>query len=466
MAEQITYDNLNMELVVWYNGTVNKFVSEVYTTNANSEPIDLNQNSTKLKEYADKVILITGSTETNPDTAGKAQAIFISKTNANGVIEGKLMKLSDIPGYIAGINVGGTNHVANGDVILKLVGNGITISVNPEGTVNFDASTLVSGIGNAATAAAAADKKAQDALNAIETLTGGSGDGTIADIVSDAIAGVVGKDGDEAGDDTIKGAKKYADEQVGALETELFGDGTKILEKHLPDYILGQLKFGGTIGNTETSTVNQKLKVSPTSSYIDEFKSEGITGPFDITTDFNSSGFDPSDNEGWYFIVKKPNAVGMGGFGWDAINGPSGIIYKDFYDVGDWFLSTGEAWEKIDNTDSVTSVADFTGAVTIGQIKGKLTDLGTEHFDDSVNASLANADTAVQSVKAVKDNLSNKYLKAETDGTTVTIDAHIRTMSSFMPSTDGTTTVVAGTGTADAKDIYDFIKARLSIRKV
>lgn len=66
----------------------------------------------------------------------------------------------------------------------------------------------------------------------------------------------------------------------------------------------------------------------------------------------------------------------------------------------------------------------------------------------------------------MKDNLSNKYLKAETNGTTVEIDAHIRTMRSFMPSTDGTTTVVAGTGTADAKDIYDFIKARLSIKVV
>lgn len=464
MAEQITYDNLNMELVVWYNGTVSAFENEVYTKDISGKPTSLNQISSKLKEYADKVILITGSTETNPDTAGKAQAIFISKTNANGTIEGKLMKLSDIPGYIAGINVEGKNHVANGDVILKLVGNGITISVNPEGTVNFDASTLAASVGNAATAAAAADKKAQDALNAIKTLTGGSGDGSIADIVSDAIAGVVGKDGDKYTDSTIYGAKAYADEQVGALESVLFGDegGKKILTRNLPDVILGQLKFGGTISNTRPvleAPTNFHIAISPSKNYIDEKGLDENNATIYIT---KPSDFPASNNEGWYFIVAKTKMDtgddSVGDFAWETGN--------NVFSVGDWFLSTGKKWERIDNTDAVTSVADFTGAVSIEQIQGKLSGLGTEHFADSVNASLANADTAVQSVKAVKDNLSNKYLKAETNGTTVEIDAHIRTMRSFMPSTDGTTTVVAGTGTADAKDIYDFIKARLSIRKV
>lgn len=459
MAE-LTYDNLNMELVVWYNGTVSAFETEVYTKDSNGNPTSLNQNSNKLKEYADKVILITGSTETNPDTAGKAQAIFISKTNANGTIEGKLMKLSDIPGYIAGINVGGTNHVANGDVILKLVGKDISITVNPEGTVNFDASLLTAGIGNAGSAAATADKKAQNALDRIDALVGDSGSGTIAGIVSDAIAGVVGEDGDESTDSTIYGAKAYADSKVGSLKTEIFGDGNKILEKNLPDYILGQLKFGGTISNT-AATLGSPTSFQITISASYDYKtSKGTGDKINIT---KPSDFLSSNNEGWYFIVAK-TGDSVGDFAW----GTADNIFR----VGDWFLSTGIEWERIDNTDAVTSVAGYTGAVSIDQIKGKLSGLGTSHFATSVNTSLGKADSAVQSVEAKTESVTvgsstktKRYLTAgEKDNAgKVVIDANIKTMSDVKTNSN---LDLYYTGLADARDVYNFIKARLSIRKV
>lgn len=459
MAE-LTYDNLNMELVVWYNGTVSAFETEVYTKDSNGNPTSLNQNSDKLKEYADKVILITGSTETNPDTAGKAQAIFISKTNANGTIEGKLMKLSDIPGYIAGINVGGTNHVANGDVILKLVGKDISITVNPEGTVNFDASLLTAGIGNAASAAATADGKAQNALDRIDALVGDSGSGTIAGIVSDAIAGVVGEDGDESTDSTIYGAKAYADSKVGSLKTEIFGDGNKILEKNLPDYILGQLKFGGTISNT-AATLGSPTSFQITISASYDYKtSKGTGDKINIT---KPSDFLASNNEGWYFIVAKTDDS-VGDFAW----GTADNIFR----VGDWFLSTGVEWVRIDNTDAVTSVADFTGAVSIDQIKGKLSGLGTSHFATSVNTSLGKADTAVQSVVAKTESVTvgsstktKQYLTAggKDSAGKVVIDANIKTMSDVKTNSN---LDLYYTGLADARDVYNFIKARLSIRKV
>ena len=454
MAE-LTYDNLNMELVVWYNGTVSAFETEVYTKDSNGNPTSLNQNSNKLKEYADKVILITGSTETNPDTAGKAQAIFISKTNANGTIEGKLMKLSDIPGYIAGINVGGTTHVANGDVILKLVGKDISITVNPEGTVNFDASLLTAGIGNAESAAATADKKAQNALDRIDALSG-----TIAGIVSDAIAGVVGEDGDESTDSTIYGAKAYADSKVGSLKTEIFGDGNKILEKNLPDYILGQLKFGGTISNT-AATLGSPTSFQITISASYDYKtSKGTGDKINIT---KPSDFLASNNEGWYFIVAK-TGDSVGDFAW----GTADNIFR----VGDWFLSTGIEWERIDNTDAVTSVAGYTGAVSIDQIKGKLSGLGTSHFATSVNTSLGKADSAVQSVEAKTESVTvgsstktKQYLTAgEKDSNgKVVIDAKIKTMSDVKTNSN---LDLYYTGLADARDVYNFIKARLSIRKV
>lgn len=460
MAE-LTYDNLNMELVVWYNGTVSAFETEVYTKDSNGNPTSLNQNSNKLKEYADKVILITGSTETNPDTAGKAQAIFISKTNANGTIEGKLMKLSDIPGYIAGINVGGTNHVANGDVILTLVGkNGISINVDPAGTINFDSNDLKLGIEGALTQAQAAYGKAEQALTKIGNLTDGSGDGTIAGIVSDAIAGVVGEDGDESTDSTIYGAKAYADSKVGSLKTEIFGDGNKILEKNLPDYILGQLKFGGTISNTAaTLGLPTSFQITISASY-DYKTSKGTGDKINIT---KPSDFLASNNEGWYFIVAK-TGDSIGDFAWETGD--------NIFRVGDWFLSTGVEWVRIDNTDAVTSVADFTGAVSIDQIKGKLSGLGTSHFATSVNTSLGKADTAVQSVVAKTESVTvgsstktKQYLTAggKDSAGKVVIDANIKTMSDVKTNSN---LDLYYTGLADARDVYNFIKARLSIRKV
>lgn len=464
MAEQITYDNLNMELVVWYNGTVSKFKNEVYTKDASGNPTTtLDQDSPKLKGYADKVILITGSTETNPDTAGKAQAIFISKTNADGTIDGKLMKLSDIPGYIAGINVGNTNHVANGDVILKLVGKDISITVNPEGTINFDASTLAADVGKAATAASQANDKAQTALNEIATLKGDSGDGTIADIVSDAIAGVVGEDGDEYTDSTIYGAKAYADSKVGSLKTEIFGDGNKILENNLPDYILGQLKFGGTISNT-AATLGSPTSFQITISASYDYKTSNETGDkINIT---KPSDFLASNNEGWYFIVAK-TGDSVGDFAW----GTGDNVFR----VGDWFLSTGVEWVRIDNTDAVTSVAGYTGAVSIEQIKGKLSGLDTSHFAASVNTSLGKADSAVQSIVGTTTQVTDgnvtktkQYLTAgdKNNEGEVAIDAVIKTMSDFEPNSNNSNLELKYTGLADARDVYDFIKARLSIRKV
>lgn len=56
-------------------------------------------------------------------------------------------------------------------------------------------------------------------------------------------------------------------------------------------------------------------------------------------------------NKGFYYVVSVAGAT--------AINGISD------WKIGDWIVSNGTAWEKIDNTDAVTSVAGRTGAVTL-----------------------------------------------------------------------------------------------------
>lgn len=58
-----------------------------------------------------------------------------------------------------------------------------------------------------------------------------------------------------------------------------------------------------------------------------------------------------SDNKGYYYIV--------------SVAGTTNVSGITDWQVGDWIISDGAAWSKVDNTDSVTSVAGKTGAVTL-----------------------------------------------------------------------------------------------------
>ncbi len=96
----------------------------------------------------------------------------------------------------------------------------------------------------------------------------------------------------------------------------------KVPLSQLPDAILGQVKYQGTYnastGNVATGTgVGSAL---PTAA---------------------------SANLGWYYIVTTAGTQ----FG------------KDF-GVGDWIISNGSSWDKVDNTDAVMSVFGRTGPVT------------------------------------------------------------------------------------------------------
>jgi len=63
-----------------------------------------------------------------------------------------------------------------------------------------------------------------------------------------------------------------------------------------------------------------------------------------------------SSNKGFYYKVATAGATNV-----------SGITD---WRVGDWIVSNGTAWDKIDNTDAVSSVNGATGAVTISTISG------------------------------------------------------------------------------------------------
>jgi hypothetical protein len=76
-------------------------------------------------------------------------------------------------------------------------------------------------------------------------------------------------------------------------------------------------------------------------------------------------------NQGWYYIVGTAGATNVGGF-------------TDWL-VGDWLVSDGAAWDKIDNTDRVNSVAGLTGTITAAALKAAIAFAAADISDASAN---------------------------------------------------------------------------------
>lgn len=117
----------------------------------------------------------------------------------------------------------------------------------------------------------------------------------------------------------------------------------KIVTSQIPDYLLGQVMFGGLIyiNNSVIPTVNFDAKYGPFSSQY-------------VIIDI----YEYYKYEGVYFIAHE-----------------NGTILDIDVKVGDWIVSTGYSWEKIDNTDAVTSVAGLVGNVNASALASVLANI-------------------------------------------------------------------------------------------
>jgi hypothetical protein len=88
-----------------------------------------------------------------------------------------------------------------------------------------------------------------------------------------------------------------------------------------------------------------------------------------------------STNKGWYYTV--------------ATAGSTTIDGENDWKVGDWIISNGTGWDKIDNTDQVSSVAGLVGVITAAALRTEL-DLG--------GAALLNVGTGAGTVAAGNDS--------------------------------------------------------------
>ena len=121
-------------------------------------------------------------------------------------------------------------------------------------------------------------------------------------------------------------------------------ENSKIISSQLPDYLLGQVMYGGNASAVATTTT-----VSPSDSLKAK---KGITATsisiVNSATSAATNTYGWQDLEGVYFICQA-----------------SGTFAGISFDTGDWIISTGAKWEKIDNTDAVKSVNGKTGAVVL-----------------------------------------------------------------------------------------------------
>ncbi len=96
-----------------------------------------------------------------------------------------------------------------------------------------------------------------------------------------------------------------------------------------------------------------------------------------------------ASNKGWYFKVATAGATSIGGI--------------DEWKVGDWVVSNGTGWDKVDNTESVVSVAGLTGAIGAAALLSAIgavqpSDLGSAAYA-AVSSFLAAGAKAVDSAK-------------------------------------------------------------------
>lgn len=177
----------------------------------------------------------------------------------------------------------------------------------------------------------------------------------------------------------------------------------KIPLSQIPDAILGQMLYGGTVNESGVVTLSQNAK--------DKW---GITS-------LTLTSINYADYEGGFFIA--------------SANGSSGVPSSLGVLVGDWIIATSAGWGKIDNTDAVTGVkgsaesnyrignVNITPAnIGLGNVENtalstwagtnNITTLGTittgvwhgsaigyDYLANAVQSSLGKADSAIQGIK-------------------------------------------------------------------
>lgn len=128
-----------------------------------------------------------------------------------------------------------------------------------------------------------------------------------------------------------------------------------------------QTTLDGKIASTEKGATNGVATLDGSGKLTSSQIPDSLLGSLSYKGTWNASTNTPTipaaaaGNKGYYYVVN--------------VAGSSSVSGITDWKIGDWIVSNGTAWEKIDNTDQVTSVAGKQGVVTL--VVADITDAGS-----------------------------------------------------------------------------------------
>lgn len=133
--------------------------------------------------------------------------------------------------------------------------------------------------------------------------------------------------------------------------------GGKIPVGLLPDVVLGNVLYGGNLNSAPTDA--NTWAATPSASLKTRL---GMTAAVTSITIKNQEG-----------------GTSTTGYGWKALEGvyfianAAGTFAGISFEIGDWLISTGDSWQKVDNTDTIKTVGGVSpvnGNVVVEGVKG------------------------------------------------------------------------------------------------
>lgn len=152
--------------------------------------------------------------------------------------------------------------------------------------------------------------------------------------------------------------------------------------------VIANLLPRSEVGVTAASLVDGKVPTSQLPSAI--LGALSYQGTWNASSNLPAIPAASDSNKGWYYVVNVAGATPVSGV--------------SDWEIGDWLVSNGTSWGKVDNSDKVSSVAGKTGAVTLSK-----TDVGLGNVDNTSDANKP-VSTATQTALNLKANLASPAL--------------------------------------------------------